>query len=118
MKCRTAPMARPKAKTPARRYHISGQAVVTIEGRDFYSGPHDSPESIAGYAVLIGIYQAGGLKLPQDFDLSELDHKTAIILGIQTAPQHQADEPLLFTPDPHAFAFGLEAVLVRSATPT
>jgi|GEM_PF-4349942 len=27
------PMARPKAKAPARRYHLSGQAIVTIEDR-------------------------------------------------------------------------------------
>src|SRR6056297_2264685 len=57
------PMARPKAKAPARRYHISGQSVVTIAGRDFYLGPHDSPESIARYAVLIGIYQRNWLTL-------------------------------------------------------
>lgn len=46
-------MARMKAKAPARRYHISGQSVVTIAGRDFYMGPHDSPESIEGCAALI-----------------------------------------------------------------
>ncbi len=46
-------MARPKAKAPARRYHMSGNSVVTIAGRDFYLGKHDSPESIARYAVLI-----------------------------------------------------------------
>ena len=56
-------MARPKAKAPARCYHISGQSVVTIAGRDFYLGPHDSPESIARYAVLIGIYQRNWLTL-------------------------------------------------------
>ena len=60
-------MARPKAKAPARRYHISGQSVVT-DGKDYYLGKHDSLESIARYAVLIGFYQAGGLRLPEDFD--------------------------------------------------
>ena len=57
-------MPRQKAKAPARRYHISGQSIVTLNGRDFYLGPHDSPESIARYAVLIGIYQRNGLSLP------------------------------------------------------
>ncbi len=28
-------MARPKAKAPARRYHLSGQSIVTIDGKDF-----------------------------------------------------------------------------------
>ncbi len=46
-------MARPKSKAPARRYHLSGQSIVTIGGRDFYLGLHDSPESIARYAVLM-----------------------------------------------------------------
>lgn len=46
-------MARPKSKAPNRRYHMSGQSVVTIAGRDIYLGPHDSPESIARYAVLM-----------------------------------------------------------------
>ena len=40
-------MARPKAKAPARRYHIRGQSIVTIAGRDIYLGPRDSAESIA-----------------------------------------------------------------------
>ena len=61
-------MARPKAKAPSLRYHLSGQSVVTIDGRDYYLGKHDSPESLARYAVLIAAYQAGGLTLPDDFD--------------------------------------------------
>ncbi len=61
-------MARPKSSTPALRPHISGQSVVTIDGRMFYLGPHGSPQSLARYAVLIGMYQAGGLSLPDDLD--------------------------------------------------
>ena len=57
-------MARPKSKAPGRQFHLSGWSVVTIGGRDFYLGPHDSPESIARHAVLIGIYQANGLPHP------------------------------------------------------
>jgi hypothetical protein len=59
-------MARPKAKAPSLRYHISGQSVTTIDGRDFYLGKHDSPEAFARYAVLIRIYQEHGLCLPDD----------------------------------------------------
>lgn len=78
-------MARPKSKAPARRYHISGQSVVTIAGDDYYLGPHDSSESIARYAVLIGIYQAGGLSLPDDFELSSLDERVAVLMGQTTS---------------------------------
>ncbi len=88
-------MARPKAQAPARRYHISGQSVVTIAGRDFYLGPHDSPESIARYAVLIGIYQQGGFKLPDDFDPAALGAQAAGLLGLAAQPTHQADESIL-----------------------
>ena len=91
-------MARPKAKAPARRYHLSGQSVVTIGGRDFYLGKHDSPESIARYAVLIRIYQENGLTLPEGFDAATLDAQVQILMGVMptaTMATHQADEPIL-----------------------
>ena len=91
-------MARPRAKAPARRYHLSGQSVVTIAGRDFYLGPHDSPESIARYAVLIRIYQANGLKLPEGFDAATLNEQAGLLLGAASpaaAAANQADQPVL-----------------------
>jgi integrase len=84
-------MARPKSKAPARRYHLSGQSVVTLGGRDIYLGPHDSPESIARYAVLINIYQQSGLTLPDDFDESILDQQAALLLGL-SAPSAVASD--------------------------
>lgn len=87
-------MARPKAKAPSLRYHLSGQSVVTIDGRDFYLGKHDSPESLARYAVLIATYQAGGLKLPADFDSAALHAKAAVLLDQPQQPTHQAAQPL------------------------
>ena len=69
-------MARPKASMPSLRYHISGQAVVSIDGRDFYLGKHGTAGSAAKYAVLIGLYQGGGLKLPDDFDESVLEERS------------------------------------------
>lgn len=104
-------MARPKAKAPALRYHLSGQSVVTIDGKDYYLGKHDSPESIARYAVLIGIYQAGGLKLPEDFDAAELDSKAASLLGF--APSQQASQPILVR---HLTASYRELVKVKYAS--
>jgi integrase len=84
-------MARPRSKAPQRTYHISGQSVVRIGNRDIYLGQHDSPESIARYAVLIGIYQANGLTLPEDFDASTLDRQAAALLG-QLSPQAAASD--------------------------
>ena len=86
-------MARPKAKAPSLRYHISGQSVVTIDGRDYYLGKHDSPESLARYTVLIADYQAGGLKLPADFDARSVDERAAAILD-RSQPTQQAAQPL------------------------
>lgn len=85
-------MARPKAKAPARRYHLSGQSVVTFDGKDFYLGKHDSPESIARYAVLIAIYQQNGFRLPDSFDLDELRDRADLLLGMPA--QHQDREPI------------------------
>jgi integrase len=86
-------MPRPKAKAPSLRYHLSGQSVVTIDGKDYYLGKHDSPESLARYAVLIATYQAGGLRLPDDFDAYSIDARAAAILD-HTQPTLQADQPI------------------------
>ncbi len=93
-------MARPKAKVPARRYHLSGQSFVTIAGRDYYLGPHDSPLALALalalYAVLIGVYQSNGLSLPDGLEVTDLDAQAAAMLGISSpaaAPAQQANEP-------------------------
>ncbi|MEO8270411.1 MAG: hypothetical protein ABI557_11880 [Aureliella sp.] len=108
-------MARPKAKAPARRYHISGQSVATIGGKDYYLGKHDSPESIARYAVLIGIYQSGGFKLPADFDPEELGSRAAMLLGMSGAPAQQSNQPIKV---PHWFPYQLRhltATVIRAA---
>jgi hypothetical protein len=58
-------MAPPRKSMPDYRYHISGQAVVTLDGKDFYLGPHDSAESRSKYFALIQEYNANGLKAPK-----------------------------------------------------
>ena len=50
---------------PAYRFHVSGQAVVTLAGKDFYLGPHDSPESRARYFELVQEYNANGKIAPK-----------------------------------------------------
>ena len=74
-------MARPKAQAPARRYHISGQSVVTLDGKAYYLGRHDSPDALARYAVHIATYQQSDLKLQSDFDAAFLDTRASLLLG-------------------------------------
>ena len=50
---------------PSYRYHVSGQAIVTLGGKDFYLGKHNSPESHAKYLSLVTEYQRNGCKPPQ-----------------------------------------------------
>lgn len=91
-------MARPKAAMPSLRYHISGQAVVSIGGRDFYLGKRGTASSAAKYAVLIGLYQSGGLKLPDDFDESVLEERSQLLnplIPASLTATHQGDEPIL-----------------------
>ena len=45
---------------PAYRFHVSGQAVVTLAGKDLYLGPHHTPESRARYFELVLEYNANG----------------------------------------------------------
>lgn len=87
-------MSRPRAKAPNRTYHISGQSVVRLDGRDFYLGEHDSPESIARYAVLIATYQAGGMRLPPGFEIGYLEPQVMAMLGTLTEPQQQTQKPI------------------------
>jgi len=60
-------MARPKAlQPPSYRHHKhSGQAVVTLNGQDFYLGEHGSDESKAEYERLVGEWLLNGRRLPK-----------------------------------------------------
>lgn len=58
-------MPRLKRRVPSYRHHKrSKQAVVTLDGRDFYLGPYDSEASRREYDRLVGIWQANGRRLP------------------------------------------------------
>lgn len=71
-------MPRPRKTNPKYRFHISGQAAVRIAGRDFYLGPHDSPESFARYYALLSEYNAIGRKLPCDMPMHQMDELISI----------------------------------------
>ncbi|XZE45154.1 tyrosine-type recombinase/integrase [Pirellulaceae bacterium SH467] len=87
-------MARQKTSLPSMRFHISGQAVVTIDRKDYYLGKSGSPESLARYAVLIAEYQANGLRLPDGFDIRAVDEKSRLLLASADESVHCENEPL------------------------
>ena len=53
-----------KAPPKYRKHKASGQAIVSIDGKDFYLGPHDSPASHIEYDRRIGEWLANGRHLP------------------------------------------------------
>ncbi|HUG71773.1 MAG TPA: site-specific integrase [Pirellulaceae bacterium] len=48
-----------------RKHKASGQAIVTLDGQDFYLGPYDSRPSWREYDRLVGEWQQNGRRLPQ-----------------------------------------------------
>lgn len=55
----------PLSNTPSYRLHKpSGQAVVTLDGRDLYLGKHDTPASRAEFERVLGEWMANGRRLP------------------------------------------------------
>ena len=48
-----------------RKHKASGQAIVTIGGRDHYLGPHGTKASKAEYDRIVGEWQANGRQLPK-----------------------------------------------------
>jgi len=57
----------PSRRTPSYRLHKpSGQAVVTLNGRDFYLGKHNTKTSRAEFDRLIGEWLTNGRQLPND----------------------------------------------------
>ena len=56
------------SKTPPkyRKHKRSGQAIVTLDGKDFYLGPHGTKASEAEYDRLIGEWLTNGRRLPTE----------------------------------------------------
>ena len=48
-----------------RRHKRSGQAIVTLNGRDHYLGPHGSQTSVSEYDRLVAEWLASGRRLEQ-----------------------------------------------------
>ena len=69
-----------KPRIPAYRLHKpTGQAVVTLSGRDFYLGIHSSESSRRQYEELLGEWLANGRKLPEPV-ICEDDKSTEITI--------------------------------------
>lgn len=65
---------KPSCHVPSYRHHKpTNQAVVTLDGRDFYLGKWNSPESQAEYNRLISEWTAGGRRLPCHHDLTVVE---------------------------------------------
>lgn len=60
---------RKRLAPPSLRLHKpSGQAVVTLGGRDIYLGPHDDPHCRTKYHRLLAAWEENGRQLPDDYD--------------------------------------------------
>ncbi len=57
-------MPRPRSETPEYRSHISGQARVYLDGKYYYLGEYDSPESRTKYRRLLAKYLANDCRMP------------------------------------------------------
>ncbi|MBN2561143.1 MAG: tyrosine-type recombinase/integrase [Phycisphaerae bacterium] len=79
-------------KLPSYRHHkASGQAVVTLSGRDHYLGPYGSAESHAEYKRLIAEWLSAGQQSPASFARHEPDKRDVRIDELLLAYLHFAE---------------------------
>ena len=71
-------MPRKRSRAPGYRYHMSGQAVVTLDGRNFYLGEHGTPESWAKYYALLAEYNANGQRMPEKAETHKADQPITV----------------------------------------
>src|SRR3954467_567515 len=78
------PKFSPTATPKYRKHKASGQAVVTLSGRDFYLGPYDSLESRSKYDRLITEWIANGRGLiPPADDLAVVELIAAYVREVK-----------------------------------
>ena len=56
----------PRCRPPSYRRHSTGQAVVRLNGKDFYLGLHGTPESRETYDRRIAEWYASGRRITTD----------------------------------------------------
>jgi hypothetical protein len=75
------------------KHRASGQAVVTLDGRDFYLGPHGTKASRAEYDRLVGEWQANGGRLPAaDGTRGDLSINELIVTHWEYAARHHVKD--------------------------
>lgn len=78
-------MSNRSPRTPSYRLHKpTGQAVVTLDGRDFYLGKHGSPESRAEYDRLVAEWLANGRRLVGHRDITVAELVVAYVRFAET----------------------------------
>jgi hypothetical protein len=78
---------------PSYRHHRpSRQAVVTLNGRDFYLGPWKSPESRAEYDRLIAEWVSNGRQLPHIVHCGELSVAELLVAYLNFAREYYSSE--------------------------
>ena len=75
------------------KHRASGQAVVTLDGRDVYLGPHGSRASRAEYDRLIGEWLAAGRRHPAATDLTVAELAVRFLEHAQTYYRHPDGTP-------------------------
>jgi hypothetical protein len=81
-------MARAASRLPSYRLHKpSGQAVVTLNGKDHYLGPHGTEASRAAYDRLVGEWQVNGRR-PVDSASAGLTIQELILAYWRHAERH------------------------------
>src|SRR5437868_2735797 len=76
-------------RTPAYRHHRpSGQAVVTLNGRDHYLGPYGTPESKSEYDRLVAEWLTNGRRLALEPNRAELTINELILALWSHVEQH------------------------------
>ncbi len=83
----------PTYRLPSYRHHKpSGKAVVTLNGRDFYLGAWQSPESKTEYDRLIAEWIANGRMLPSENSVSELTVAELCVGFLRHAASYYAND--------------------------
>ena len=71
-------MPRKRNVVPKYLFHISGQARVSIAGRDFYLGKYGTPESLARYHSLLATYAETGT-LPDEMPVHQAETAVTVL---------------------------------------
>ena len=81
------------ARIPSYRLHRpTGQAVVTLSGKDFYLGPHGTATSKAEYDRLVAEWAANGRRVPDESSPSDLVVNELVLAYLNHAQRYYVKE--------------------------